>query len=236
MCGRFTLTVATLSEVARSIGAIIEPGVLEAYRPRYNVGPTSRHFVARLVEGRRELIDAEWGLVTSWAASRPGATRPINARSETAAEKPTFRAAFRSRRCVVPVDGFYEWRGPKGAREPVRFHAPDARILWLAGLYESFTMPTTGEVMTTFALLTTEANDVVRPVHDRMPVLLDGPGIAGWLSDRPFDLGALRALLRPAPASTLEARPASRRLNVATIDEPSLLEPDPAPAQLRLFG
>jgi putative SOS response-associated peptidase YedK len=238
MCGRFTLTIHHLADVAEAVAASLDSDAAARHRPRFNVAPTSRHVLVRVLEARRQLVSADWGLVPSWAAGRPGATRPFNARSETAATKPAFRGAFRSRRCIVPVDGFYEWRGPKGAREPVRFHAPDARVLWLAGLYEPSTDPDTGEVTTSFALLTTEANELVRPVHDRMPVILDAAGIEAWLEDRTSDVRALTSLLRPAPADALTSTPASRRLNTATLDEPSLLDAEPpvATPQLRLFG
>lgn len=238
MCGRFTLTVRHLAEVAEAARATVDPEFVAMHRPRFNVAPTSRHFIVRVDDGRRELVPADWGLVNSWAKSRSVGAKQFNARSETAAVKPAFRAAFRARRCIVPVDGFYEWRGPRGAREPMRFHAPDDRLLWLAGLYESWTCGETGEVIPTFALLTTEANEVVCPVHDRMPVILDERGIDAWLSPSTTDATTLQVLLRPAHAETLAAAPASRRLNSATVDEPSLLVPEPleGPPQLRLFG
>ncbi|MBM4363542.1 MAG: SOS response-associated peptidase [Deltaproteobacteria bacterium] len=237
MCGRFTLTVRHLADVAAAVEAFLEPEHAALHRPRYNVAPTSQHFILRLEESRRLLVPASWGLVNRWAPDRTGAARQFNARCETVSVKPAYRAAFRSRRCAVPIDGFYEWRGPRGAREPVRFHARDERVLWLAGLYEDWTSPETGEVTLSFSVLTTEANAVVRPVHDRMPVLLDLDGLPTWLDVEARNDAALRALMVPAPDACLVMTPASCRVGSVRDDDPSLLEPDPerAPRQLGLF-
>lgn len=238
MCGRFTLTVRQLAEVAADVGAFVEDEFVASHRPRYNVAPTSRHWIVRLEAGRRELVPASWGLVPSWAKDRAIGARQINARAETVAEKPAFRAAFRARRCLVPIDGFYEWRGPKGAREPVWFHAADRSVLWLAGLFEGWTEPSTGEVLTSFTVLTTEPNAEVREVHDRMPVILSRQGLATWLETPATNDVALRALLVPAPDDRLAVHPVSRRVNAVQADDPGLVEPvyETSPRQLGLFG
>ncbi|MSP23740.1 MAG: SOS response-associated peptidase [Myxococcales bacterium] len=221
MCGRFTLTVAHLADVAEVIGATLSTELAAMYRPRFNVAPTNRHYIVRPAGGSRELVSAAWGLVPHFAKDRSIGHKLINARSESVAEKPAFRVAFRTNRCVVPADGFYEWTGPKSARQPMWFHAEDRAILWLAGLSATWTEPSTGEVHRTFAIVTTPANDVVRPVHDRMPAVLALPDIARWL-DGPDPA----ALLVPARHALLVASPASRRLNSPRHDDPQLLDPD----------
>lgn len=237
MCGRFTLTIARLEDVALGVGAFVDPEVAARHRPRYNVAPTSSHVVLRLEAARRELVPATWGLVNRWAKDRRAASRQFNARAETVAEKPAYRAAYRARRCAVPIDGFYEWRGPKGAREPVRFHAPDERVLWLAGLYEDWTSPETGEVTLSFTVLTTDANSTVRPIHDRMPVLLDAAALPVWLDVGARNDDALRAMVGPAPEGLLTITAASHRVGSPRSDDPGLLmaEAGPVEAQLGLF-
>ncbi len=232
MCGRFTLTLHHFGAVADSLQAVIDPELLQSYRPRYNIAPGQRHWMLRSESGRREIVAADWGLINSWAKDPSVAYRQINARAETVASRPAFRQAFRRRRCLLPADGFYEWRGPQKAREPHWFHAPDGSLLLLAGLYEGWTAPETGEVKTTFTILTTEANEVVRPVHHRMPVLVAQDQIDGWLTgDRPGEL------LAPAPVKVLTGQPASPRVNSVRNDDPACLvrTEAEAPRQLKLL-
>ena len=221
MCGRFTLTVSHLAEVAEAVGAWLSPDLAAEYRPRFNVAPTQRHPIVRADAGRRELVPAHWGLVPAFAKDRSIGHRLINARGESVAEKPAFRAAYRSRRCVVPADGFSEWTGPKGARQPVWFHAPDRSLLWLAGLFAMWTDRATGEVLTTFTIVTTAANEVVAKVHARMPAVLGTVDVSEWL-----EAADPKALLVPAPVARLVASPASCRLNSPREDDADLLAPD----------
>jgi len=239
MCGRVTLTVHQLEDVADGIHAALDPDHAREYRPRFNVAPTSRHWIVRLESGRRELVPASWGLVPSWAKERSIGGKQFNARAETVAEKPAFRAAYRARRCVVPIDGFYEWRGPRTAREPVWFHAPDRSILWLAGLYEGWADPTTGEVVPTFTLITTSANSLVAEVHDRMPVLLSAKDVPAWLDTSANNDRAAAALLVPSRPEALRFFAVSRRVNSVRDDDAALIEPfavDGSARQLGLFG
>jgi putative SOS response-associated peptidase YedK len=218
MCGRFTLTIHHFGSVIESLEAVIEPELLAGYRPRYNVAPGQQHWILRSESGRREIVPADWGLINSWSKDPAVAYRQINARAETAAERPAFRQAFQKRRCLCPADGFYEWCGPRKAREPHWFHAPDRSLLLFAGLYEGWTDPSTGELKTTFTIITTEANDVVRPVHDRMPVLIGRDRIDSWLTgDRPGEL------LKPAPVKVLTSQAASSRVNSVRNDDPECL-------------
>jgi putative SOS response-associated peptidase YedK len=233
MCGRFTLTVHHIGEAAEQIEAWLDPIAAASYRPRYNIAPTDAHWIAREKGGRRELIPADWGLVNHWAKSSAIAAKQINFRAESIADKPAFRDAYRARRCLVPADGFYEWRGAKKAREPIWFHVADRSLLWLAGVYETWTDPTTGEVKKTFAIGTTAANEVVAPVHDRMPAIIRPSDAAVWLTaDDPGHL------LVPIVAPALIGTPASRRVNTTDHDDPDLLDADdPRVArQLDLFA
>ena len=128
----------------------------------------------------RELLPAKWGLVNSWAKDAKRAAAQINARAETLESRPAFKSAFAERRCVVPADGFFEWTGPKTARQPLWFHRPDGGLLLFAGLYE-YWQPTPGEWERTFTIVTTEANKLMEPVHDRMPVILADDAVDAWL-------------------------------------------------------
>lgn len=226
MCGRFTLTVQQIEALAEHLAAqlVLPEGV--GYRPRYNVAPGETHWLLRPRREPtealpREIVGARWGLINHWAKDHRVGYKQINARAETIDSRRAYRDAFARRRCVVLADGFYEWRGPKGKREPIWFHAEDRRPLYLAGLYESWTQPDTEERVRTFTVITTEANAVVAPVHDRMPVILPEKRLDAWL-DGPPD----KRLLAPAPDELLVPSLASTRVNKAGNDDPALLDPD----------
>ncbi|MEZ4441832.1 MAG: SOS response-associated peptidase [Polyangiaceae bacterium] len=233
MCGRFTLTVHQLGDVVDLLGASIDPELLAGYHPRYNVAPGETHWLLRQKEGRREVIPAGWGLINHWAKDPRVGFKQINARAETLTTRPAFRDAFRQRRGVVLADGFYEWRGPKGAREPLRFHRPDDGLMLLAGLYEGWRDPETGDFRRTFTIVTTKPNRLVAPIHDRMPVVIEMEDLDAWLTGE-----APETLLHPAPDDALVMEPASPRLNQAGQDDPDVLDPeDPrARRQLGLFS
>ncbi len=232
MCGRFTLTVHHVGSLIDKLGASLEPELAGLYRPRFNVAPGDQHWMLRHKQGERVLVPAGWGLVNSWAKDPSIGFRQINARAETLSERPAFRDAFRRARCLIPADGFYEWRGARKQREPLWFHPPDGELLLLAGLYDGWRDPVTELWRKTFTVITTEANEVVRPAHDRMPAIVPLDRADDWLfGDAPA------ALLRPSPPELLIASPASPRVNMARHDDPGLLDPDdPAvPKQLGLF-
>lgn len=201
MCGRFALT-----EVPEEFLDLIPPD-WPPLRPRYNIAPTDGALV--VLSEKRAVPEAamlRWGLVPRWARDASMGVRAINARAETVAEKPTFREAFAKRRCLVPATGFYEWRsaGPKAPKTPFYFSsARKGRALVLAGLWESWRGD--GIELRTFAILTTSANQTMRPIHDRMPVILDAADRDRWL-DVDADPDSLHALLRPAPNDLLEPR------------------------------
>ncbi len=215
--------------MAREVDAEVRPEDAALYRPRYNIAPTDAHWIVREKRERRELLPAKWGLVNSWAKDAKGAARQINARSESALKRPAFRDAFVERRCVVPADGFFEWMGAKESRRPIWFHAPDGGLLLFAGLYESWLNPETTEWMRSFTILTTEANDVVAPVHDRMPVIVPREQIEEWIfvpaEGREAHAEGLRRLLVPAAGGVLVATEVSRRVNSVANDDAGCLEP-----------
>lgn len=230
MCGRFTLTRGDLDELAFELGAVVEPRHRPLYRPRYNIAPTDPHWIVRTRHETRELTPARWGLVNSWAPDIKGAARQINARSETAPSSRAFRDAFEERRCVVPADGFFEWTGTRQARKPLWFHSPHGDLLLFAGLYESWLDRSTSEWVRTFTILTTSANNIVQPVHDRMPVILPRDRIDEWLyvpaQGRERYAQEVRRLLVPADESVIIATPVSPRVNAVQNDDPACLEPD----------
>jgi len=229
MCGRFTLTRKDSHALAAELGAAFDDADAALYRPRYNIAPTDQHWIVREKQEQRLLLPANWGLVNSWAHDAKGAARQINARSESALARPAFREAFEKRRCAVPADGFFEWVGSKEARRPIWFHAPEGGLMLFAGLYESWRDPKTEAWMRTFTILTTDANKTVKPVHDRMPVILPADRIDDWVH-RPLRTAesyaeGLRALLVPAAESVLIATEVSRRVNAVANDDEACLTP-----------
>jgi putative SOS response-associated peptidase YedK len=212
------MTRADREELAMELG--VPAASLRDYRPRYNIAPTDQHWIVRVKREEREIQPALWGLVNSWATDRKRAAAQINARAETLATRAAFKEAFQKRRCVVPADGFFEWTGPKTARRPVWFHRADGGLILFAGLYESW-QPEPDTWERTFTIITTDANDVVRSVHDRMPVILTGEAVDAWIHGD----GAFASLLVPAAADLLIATPVSTLANSVKNDDPSVLEP-----------
>lgn len=221
MCGRYSLGVPSATDLATMLRARVRPEHEALYKPRYNVAPTQLTWIVRDEEGMPTLAPASWGF-----ASTTGQFL-INARSETAAKKPAFREAWKRRRCVVPTDGFFEWKGPPKDRRPLWFHPSAGGLLLLAGLYVEEPDPR-------FVILTTAANDLVAPVHVRMPAILSADEVGAWLASPPAEP------LAPAPDGILEVRPVSPRVNSVANDDPDCLAPpppdEPKPGgQLRLF-
>jgi putative SOS response-associated peptidase YedK len=229
MCGRFTLTRKDFRALAAELDASFDDSVESLYRARYNIAPTDQHWIVREKQEQRQLLPARFGLVNSWAKDAKGAARQINARSESALSRPAFREAFEKRRCAVPADGFFEWAGAKEARRPFWYHAPDGGLIVFAGLYESWRDPKTLDWMRTFTILTTEANGVVAPVHDRMPVILPRDRLDDWLHVPSRNAEAyaegLRTLLVPAADDVLIATEVSRRANSVKNDDGDILKP-----------
>jgi len=219
MCGRFTLT-ASSSELATLFDLDNAP----ALPPRFNIAPTQPVAVVRLdAAGRRSFAIMRWGLIPSWAKDISIGSSLINARSETAAEKPSFRAAFKRRRCLLPATGFFEWQKQGDRKQPHLIARKDGRAFAMAGLWE-FWQGGDGSELETCTILTTTANALIRPVHDRMPVLLDPQDFADWLDPAtPTDL--LHHLLRPFPAAEMTAFPVAAVVNSPANDTPACIQP-----------
>lgn len=227
MCGRYLLT--TPSEALRRMFGFIEHPNLE---PLYNIAPTEEAPVLRQrrqPKGERTLKPLRWGLVPSFSKDMTGAARMINARCETLLAKPAFQKAFAKRRCLVPADGFYEWRLEDGVKQPYLISRRDGQPMAFAGLWERWTPPAErgkpGAPYTdTFTIVTTDANDLLQPLHDRMPVVLMPEDFAAWL-DPDAEPRHLLKLLTPAPDDALQYRPVSRRVNTAKDKDPAVAEP-----------
>ena len=229
------------SEMARIFDAEmrVEDELLEL-GPRYNVAPTQPIAVVVQRDEGRAIELHRWGLVPSFAKSPAAGARMINARAETVAQSPAFRASFLRRRCVIPADGFYEWRREGRARQPFHFHGRDDRPLAFAGMWAPWRDPATGDWLLSAAVITTRANATVAGLHDRMPVILGADEWPLWIDSELRDPELLRDLLQPAADDLLEVRAVSQRVNnVNNEGADLLLPPDPEPGQpapLTLFG
>lgn len=218
MCGRFTLRAAATELAARFQAP--PPDVL----PRFNIAPTQTVLAVRQPKADREFARLRWGLIPAWAKDARGGYRMINARAETVADKPAFRAAFRQRRCLIPADGFYEWQVGPGGKQPYYFSLTDGGVFAFAGLWERWRGPD-GDPIESCALIVTVANSVTQPIHDRMPVILAPADYAAWLDPDRRDAASLGALLRPYPAERMRAYPVSARMNKPSYDQPDCIEP-----------
>ena len=224
MCGRYSITtpIEALARLFRLDGPLVN------LAPRYNVAPSQTVPVIRPKpddggEGRA-LAMLRWGLVPSWAKDPAIGTRMINARAEMAAEKPAFRAAMRARRCLVPADGFYEWRKLGKAKQPYLIRLADGGPFAFAGLWERWQGPD-GALVESCAILTTTANPLCAPIHPRMPVILAPADHAAWLDIAGRDAAALGPLLRPYPAAGMVAYPLTSHVNSPRNDDPACRQP-----------
>jgi putative SOS response-associated peptidase YedK len=207
MCGRFTQR-ADPKRIAGEF-RVAEVPPMEA---RYNVAPTQDVLAVHESPGGREATFFKWGLVPSWAKDASVGAKLINARAETVQEKPSFREAFKRRRCIIPADGFYEWQRTGGRKQPFFFRMRDERPFGFARLWERWE-GAGGEVINSCAILTTEANEVLRPVHDRMPVILHPDDYEMWLGGNARELDLVREMLRPYPAEEMVGQPVSTSVN-----------------------
>lgn len=220
MCGRFTQQRPT-SEIARIFDA---EDLAADGGEHYNVAPTDEAAVVVQREDRRAVVRYRWGLVPGWARDERAASRAFNARAETLATSPLFRDAFRRRRCLVPVDGFYEWLREGTRRQPMHIHDPAGAPIALAGLWTGRQDPETGEWRRTFTIVTTPPNGFMTGIHDRMPVIVPPADWATWLDPAPRDPGELRALLEPRDDVLLDAYPVPILVNNVRNDGPALIE------------
>ena len=249
MCGRFTLTNPT-DELAGYFNVLVNTQLA----PRYNIAPTQPVACIRrtapddapasMADGQtvRELVEMRWGLIPYWAKNPAIGTRMINARSESVADKPAYKEAFRQRRCLVVADGFYEWKRLDGAKQPYFIYMEDRRPFAFAGLWERWKprqgqlekisgaarptvpMSTDGRVESC-SFLTTGPNELMEPIHDRMPVILPAEHWETWLDPEVDERQALEELLLPYPAGEMRAHPVSTHVNKPANDDPACIEP-----------
>jgi putative SOS response-associated peptidase YedK len=218
MCGRYTLRTP--------VDSLAEAFEIEEYpssiTPNYNIAPTQE--VAAVVEEdeKRKLEMLHWGLIPSWAKDPSIGNKMINARAETVAEKPSFRRAFKVRRCLILADGFYEWKKTDDGKQPYHVKMEDGSLFAFAGLWETWQ---NGEEIRSCTIITTDANDLMSEIHHRMPVILHPEDYAMWLDHDFEEKEVLTTLLKPYPADVMEAYPVSRRVNKPSNNEPSVLEP-----------
>lgn len=228
MCGRYT-QLRSWSELVQIFAAVTAAPAPNALA-RYNIAPTQDVAVIRLGAAGRELLPMRWGLVPAWAKDVRMGVRLINARAESAAEKPAFRAAMRARRCLIPADGFYEWQAQAGGPKlPFRIAMADGAPFAFAGLWERWQSPADGRALLSCTILTTEANAVVRPIHDRMPVILAAGDYAAWLDRSGHSATAVQRLLGPAPAAGMQAQPLGPYVNRVANDDARCLEARASP-------
>ena len=210
MCGRYALH-SLIGDLREHFGLF---GELD-FQPRYNIVPSLHLPVVRQGESGRELALCQWGLIPAWSKSMPK-NRPINARAETVAEKPFFRGAFRRRRCLVPANGFYEWQRSGARKRPWYVRPRDAGLFAFAGIWDRW--DDSGQTLDTFAIITTSASEAMRPIHDRMPVIVDADEYRPWLETGSPEL------LAPY-AGELAACPVSARVNSPANEGRELIEP-----------
>ena len=221
MCGRFSQQ-RPASELSEIFAA--EP-LVDDLGPRYNVAPTDEALVVVQREERRGLTAYRWGLIPHWATEAKSGSKMFNARAETLTTSPVFREAFKRKRCLVPVDGFYEWKREGSVRQPYRITRADGRPLALAGLWTGWRDPATETVRRTFTIITSAPNQAMADVHDRMPVIVPEDAWSRWLDPDPADRGELLGLLSPSDDTELEIRAVSRLVNDVRNDGPELFEP-----------
>jgi putative SOS response-associated peptidase YedK len=221
MCGRITLS--TPADIVAEFFGLVDIVPLQS---RYNIAPSQPLATVRvdIETGARRLFEIRWGLIPPGAKDPVIGNRMINARAETAAHRPAFREALRKRRCLVVADGFYEWRGTGRARQPYLVRLPDGSPFGLAGLWEVWHGPE-GRRIESGAILTTGANATLRPIHDRMPVIIPRAGFGLWLDPTAADPQSVAALLAPDDTLELRAQPVTTHVNDPRNDDPRCIEP-----------
>lgn len=224
MCGRF-LNKTPAAETARLFGTA---NPVPNYPPRYNLAPTEGVLAVRFNpdDGKRHLDVLRWGLIPLWAKDRSAGNKLINARAEGLADTPAFRDAFAKRRCLIPADGFYEWKQGVSGKEPYVVRPVDDPPFAFAGLWERWRDPATQEVVRSCTIITCPANALLKPIHERMPVILDRPNWARWLGEEQAKRPELLKLLQPFPPERMRAYRVGQRVNNVRNDDAALLEPE----------
>jgi putative SOS response-associated peptidase YedK len=220
MCGRFTLTVPLESLIER----FQVDQVPFDYQPRYNIAPGQLITAVIAHEGKNRIGQLKWGLIPSWAKDEKIGYKTINAKAETIQEKPAFRNAFKKRRCIIPADGFYEWkRNEDGSKQPMRILLKDKSIFGMAGLYETWIAPD-GQKVHSCTIITTKPNGLMEQIHDRMPVILRPEDEGIWLDREKADLELLQSLLEPYPEEEMFAYPVHHMVGNVKNDVPECIK------------
>ncbi|MGO4183399.1 DUF159 family protein [Paenibacillus sp. FSL A5-0031] len=231
MCGRYTLTV-TLEELM--VRYMIEETMVPFHRPKYNIAP-SQQVLTIINDGQNNRLgELKWGLVPPWADDPKIGFQMLNARSETAASKPAFQAPLQRKRCLIPADGFYEWKTTAQGKQPMRFVLKNRSLFSMAGLYETWISPE-GTKINSCTILTTTPNELVSEVHDRMPVILRPEAEQLWLNRAVTDVKMITPLLKPYSSHELEAYPVSLAVGSVRNDDSSLIERIEVDEQLELW-
>ncbi|MBD1831417.1 SOS response-associated peptidase [Cyanobacteria bacterium FACHB-472] len=219
MCGRFSQ-----SKSAETIAQVFQVNNVPPLTPRYNIAPTQQiqTILQNAEQSEREFKMLHWGLIPSWAKDSKMGARMINARAETVTEKPSFRAAFKQRRCLILADGFYEWQQQEKNKQPFYFRMNDEHPFAFAGLWEHWKSGD-GEVIDSCTILTTEPNDLMRPVHNRMPVIIEPKDYDLWLDTEVKKPELLQPLLRSYSAEEMTAYPVSTKVNKPVNDSAELI-------------
>ncbi|MFD2445949.1 SOS response-associated peptidase [Bacillus sp. CGMCC 1.16607] len=221
MCGRFTLTI-TFEELMERYA--IEEQRTPFHRPKYNVAPMQQ-VPAIINDGNKNRLgELRWGLVPSWAKDDKSAGKMINARKETLLEKPSFKNLVYRKRCIIPADSFFEWINVEGQKRPIRFMKRDESIFSMAGLYDTWINPSNGEKTNTCTIITTTPNNLVSPIHDRMPVILKKEDEQKWLQRNEVNVNELLRLLMPFPAEEMKAYPVSTLVGNVKNEGPECIE------------
>ncbi len=215
VCNRYRLTYAKpyLAERFEAFGEIED-------RPRYNIAPTQQVVTVRIEDGKktRKFTTMRWGLIPSWAKDMRIGTQTLNARSETVTTKPAFRDSILRKRCLIPTDGFYEWRKMGSVKQPYCFEVGESEVFALAGLWDQWESPE-GQIIESCTILTTTANSLIADMHDRMPVIVPLGKYDVWLDPDVTDFEAVRDILKPYDANLMRRYPISRKLNNSKIDD-----------------
>lgn len=221
MCGRYVLK-ADAEEIEKEFAAA-RPET-EITGARFNIAPSQMIAAVRQFDSERVVNALKWGLIPGWAKDEKIGNRMINARAETLLEKPSFRNAFKARRCLIPASGFYEWKrlGDKEGKQPFYFYLKEKPVFGFAGLWETWTNET-GEKLESCTIITTEANAVLAPVHDRMPVIVQPEDYELWLNPKEMDTDELQKILKPFPAKEMQSHAVSRQVNSPNFDAPELI-------------
>ncbi|HYX15906.1 MAG TPA: SOS response-associated peptidase [Nostoc sp.] len=221
MCGRFTL-----NQSPEALAQVFDVEPVLDFAGGYNIAPTQ--MVATVLQNpeseKREFKQLYWGLIPSWAKDAGMGAKLINARAETVAEKPSFRSAFKHRRCLVIADGFYEWQRQEGKKQPFYFRLQDGQPFAFAGLWEKWRSPANEEIISC-TILTTAANELLQPIHERMPVILEPEDYDLWLDSQVQTPQTLQQLLRPYPAPAMTAYPVSILVNNSRHNSPECIIP-----------